>query len=67
MMPELCSETGTDIWRCGCDVCAPLRRMLEARRARPGAPVVVPTPEMTPEALAARQAGLTSLPPGDRE
>lgn len=61
MMPVICKETGIDIYRCGCPVCAPLRRMAEAARRRRQRPV--PAGETDRRVKSA----LMVLPPEDRE
>lgn len=63
-----CANTKQDIMECPCAICAPLRRMIQARRrkralAHIGVPLTVPTGE-TDRRL---KSALTALPPSDRE
>ena len=59
-----CADTQQDIMECPCGVCAPLRRMIRARRMRRAKALAsVPAGE-TDRRL---KDSLTALPPSDRD
>lgn len=64
----ICPTTQQKIWNCPCGVCAPLRRMISAkRRRRAVALAAVPAAVRPGETDRRLKDALSALPPTDRD